>query len=221
MPVRLNRKDLADLKLYLTYASARHLSVITWGSRRQNCHGEGRSRSKVPWHIGIWKQSSDGHHLSCIVTGGEGSPEVWDSRIDHGTTQPSMIHVLNEHKRMYEIGQGVVEGLDSVRDDYEGYYYIGPNGEYNICDASGNDIGQSDSSASTSSNGASSSHPSYYSSRSRHSADSGHVRNSGYADYFSYSTTSGRHTSSSSVQFYRDSTVRLYYVDRHGNAQWA
>ncbi|GAW20352.1 hypothetical protein ANO14919_098570 [Xylariales sp. No.14919] len=240
MTKQLTGRELRQVRKYLAGATSHQLSSIGWDSQRRNCHGEGRSQSKGTWHIRIWKQSTDGHHFSAIVCGGSNGPEVEDTRIDYGPTQPSMTHVLNEHKRQYSVtvntpsphdsdpenggelggsggsghhgkgkGKGKHWSKKVKRDNYGGYYYIGPEGEYNTCDEAGNDIDYGDSSASTYSYAANPAYPSYYSSNSEYLVDSG------------YTTTSAQHAASSSTEYYIDSAGRRYYIDEYGNTQWA
>ncbi|KAI0532617.1 hypothetical protein GGR58DRAFT_507213 [Xylaria digitata] len=246
MTKRLTADDIEDIREYLLHASSRNLSSVAWGSRRMNCHGEGRSSSNQTWHIGVWKQSSDGRHFSAIVSGRRGGPTAEGSTIDYGRTQPRMIHVLNEYKRMYDVPVNTPSPHDSdnddqngpgggggpgpggkgkgrgkpwykkvKRDEYGGYYYIGPKGEYQTCDSKGNDINYN--SSSNYSKSSSSRYPSYSSSHSGYySADPS------YASYSGYSTTRTQHApASGSVQYYKDQYGRHYYVDQDGYTQWA
>ncbi|KAI0433764.1 hypothetical protein F5Y09DRAFT_338360 [Xylaria sp. FL1042] len=243
MTRRLNAREIHDLTIYLENASASHISVGARGPQRLNCHGERRSTSRWTWHIGVRRRTSNGHHISCIVAGGQNAPEVEGSRIDHGTTQPSLIHVLNLYKRMYRVpvttpsppdsdddngnGSGGRGGSGSggkgkgkdwskkvKRDDYGGYYYIGPEGEYMICDEAGNNVDYYDSSARTYSYASTSSCPTYHPSYSGYSTDPG------YATYSAYSTTTTQYPTSGSIHYGWDSTGRRYYVDQYGNTQW-
>ncbi|KAI0100774.1 hypothetical protein GGR51DRAFT_563873 [Nemania sp. FL0031] len=224
----LTKRELWDLQRYLANATAHHLSSIAWDCKRHNCHGEGRASSDGTWHIGVWRQSSNGHHFSVIVSGDDGGPEIVGSKIDHGTTQPPMIHVLNEYKRLYKIrvntptppgsdpddederggkgkGRGKPWSMKIKKDNYGGYYYMGPNDDYHTCDEAGNDIGLGNYSATTGVNSIG------FTQLSDHH---------GYAAPFGYSATGENYAASGSVEIYEDNAGRRYYIDENGNTRW-
>ncbi|KAI0969324.1 hypothetical protein F4678DRAFT_463585 [Xylaria arbuscula] len=157
---------------------AGHLSapVNTWTSKSRRGHGEGRSESQFTWHISVWKETGTENHCSVILVGANDYFPVEGSKVIHGTGQPSMVHVLNHYKRMYDVvpvtpsprdsddenaAHGGAEGgspggdgrgskkrwTKKVKgDEQRGYYYIDSQNNYCVCDESGNDIISNDES---------------------------------------------------------------------------
>ena len=231
----MNSRAVRDLQVYLENARSSQLQAPNgWRSAIDYCHGQNRSASKDTFHIGIWKNSSDGHHYSAIFGGKSRLKLVEGSRIDHGTTEPSLVHVLNAHKRVYHVtpptssssssdsdngnggggagrgggsggrGQGKPATKKIYRDDYGGYYYFGPNHEWRACDQSGNDIATQRTAF--------------------HSRGTSRAANSGYAatpssSYYTQASTSS--AASTQVKYYTDQYGRRYYTDAYGRTQWA
>lgn len=162
----LNRTQYEHLRQYLLRARAGEISNTAWESTINACHGERRSGNRTTFHIGIWRNSSTRRYMSCIL-GGKSRQIIADSIIDHGTTEPSLAHVLNEHKRRYQVTPNTSSGSSSSdtesdhgpggsgvwgsgqcgrnarkvhRTNAGTYFYYDSKHQYHECDSVGNDI---------------------------------------------------------------------------------
>ncbi|KAI1391616.1 uncharacterized protein F4822DRAFT_427471 [Hypoxylon trugodes] len=224
---RLNRSDYEDLLDYLQAATASQMSNVAWGPRIVPCHGERRAISQRTFHIGIWRESSTGHHFSGILLGGNHGSLVEGSIIDHGTTQPSLVHVLNEHKRQYRVSPTTSSSSSSDSESDHGAGGSGGRGggqrRRNGRTVKGNDLpSQWEASYNRRGNTYSSAHNQGYASTSSYANAAPYylAGSSNYSTSSSYYTTPSSSTSSQ-TRYYQDrATGRNYYIDSQGRTRW-
>lgn len=102
METTLNKAQRRSLDQYLSNARATHIAVTEWNVLWTDCHGETRSSSKVTFHIAI-RLTSTGEHWSCIHVGSKPHQFIASGTKVQWASRPSLSHILNEYKRMYNI----------------------------------------------------------------------------------------------------------------------
>jgi hypothetical protein len=154
--------------VYLENANPNHIGHTGWGIETwHECHGETRSKSKFTFHIGI-RVDHEGNYLTCILLKGKGGNKAVEGTIiNWGPEEPDMAVVLEHYQMMFlkyhpidrpgrggnnnggEGGSGGGGGGWTKQvyhnSDYDEYYYLDEQGEYQSCDSSGNPIYTADS----------------------------------------------------------------------------
>ncbi|RYP81141.1 hypothetical protein DL769_002150 [Monosporascus sp. CRB-8-3] len=162
--------------------------------------------------------------------------KVQGSTIDWGTREPSLVHILNEYKRLYQVAVNTpsASSSDSETDNGRGgsgggaggrggkhwtkqiyknndgsYFYNDANGNCRKCDKYGNDTPEQWDAIS--------------SRRTAQASSSSYARtsNNSYSASSSSRSAGSSSAASSQRQYYKDRSGRLYYVDQNGRTQWA
>lgn len=102
MSINLNGSQHRALLQYLANARASQIGAGGWTVSWKDCHGETRSSSTITFHIAI-RLTSVGEHRSCIRVGSRPCQFIVAGSEAQWASQPSLSHILNEYKRMYNV----------------------------------------------------------------------------------------------------------------------
>jgi hypothetical protein len=100
---KIPKKHTQAIQEYLEGAHGTYIGGISWTTQWQDLHGEGRSSSKVTFHIKVKKTSTTPPVYHAVIAAGKRSNTFIEGTEMEFAEEPDLRHILNQYKRTFGV----------------------------------------------------------------------------------------------------------------------